>query len=544
MRPRAVVQPCATFVALAGLTAAYISHIMSRSSRSPGLFSFVLLTAIAGCSAVTDDMEADDSDLTESAEADEAAAKLRADTGVDWLVDVDPEHHVPDLAMPLSEPKPWIRSGEKASAAALRFFAKYADIFKTDKADKRLRVVREETDTRGFSHVRFAHVENEIDVEGGFSVHFTKKGAIAFINGTFNPDAAPAADGPPIAENEAATEATRGNGFTALRVAPAIIRPHASRESVLTWAVTVGRRGTAQPTATVYVNAHSGAIVEERSRAKEIDATGEGVRFFPPISDPKAVHKLDVTVADGGELVLRTASDGEIPVVTTTPPLGGSDDEVVRSPPYTSADGRTWDRLAAGAPGAGAAVDAHRHTTQVVRWFHDNFRWHRFGDADGKGIEVIVHNPEEMGAAYSTGMMTCGDGNAASGGDQLPLVSLSIVAHELAHGVTDSTSALEALGQPATLNESTSDIFAILIEHEVLGSTDWTVGADASVSKQAIRDLLHPAKGRKRAADARENDRPCNYPKEMRITCPSCTRATATRRGATSMRAFRTTRSH
>ncbi len=71
--------------------------------------------------------------------------------------------------------------------------------------------------------------------------------------------------------------------------------------------------------------------------------------------------------------------------------------------------------------------------------------------------------------------------------------SLSIVAHEVMHGVTEATANLEYVNQTGALNESYSDIFGVIIanfEKADIKTWDWEVGrVEGAVS---IRDLSHP----------------------------------------------------
>lgn len=73
--------------------------------------------------------------------------------------------------------------------------------------------------------------------------------------------------------------------------------------------------------------------------------------------------------------------------------------------------------------------------------------------------------------------------------------SLSIVAHEVMHGVTEATSNLEFVNQTGALNESYSDIFGIIIanfENPDIATWDWELGGGPGVT--AIRDLSNPGK--------------------------------------------------
>jgi Zn-dependent metalloprotease len=70
--------------------------------------------------------------------------------------------------------------------------------------------------------------------------------------------------------------------------------------------------------------------------------------------------------------------------------------------------------------------------------------------------------------------------------------SLSVVAHELFHGVTGATARLIYLGETGALNESYSDIFGTLVANGArpdIAKWDWQVGCGV-----AIRDMQDPTR--------------------------------------------------
>ena len=72
--------------------------------------------------------------------------------------------------------------------------------------------------------------------------------------------------------------------------------------------------------------------------------------------------------------------------------------------------------------------------------------------------------------------------------------ALSVVAHELFHGVTGATARLIYLGETGALNESYSDIFGTLIANGArpdIAKWDWEVGCGV-----AIRDMQDPTRRR------------------------------------------------
>ena len=119
-----------------------------------------------------------------------------------------------------------------------------------------------------------------------------------------------------------------------------------------------------------------------------------------------------------------------------------------------------------------------------------DFFWEIFGrnsiDDEGLPLNATVHFGEEYNNAFWDGQrMVFGDGDE----DLFNrfTVSLDIIAHELAHGVTEDESQLIYESQSGALNESMSDVLGSLVKQRVLEQTadeaDWLIGADLFTDK-------------------------------------------------------------
>ena len=144
------------------------------------------------------------------------------------------------------------------------------------------------------------------------------------------------------------------------------------------------------------------------------------------------------------------------------------------------ADGTTGDKQA----------DAALRTASTV----DAVLGSRFGrnGVDGKGgsIELVVHAPDKRNAYWdqTERRIELGDGDGVEWGAFSE--SLSVMAHELYHGVIDSEVKLDyEQAEQAALHESFADVFAA----GVTGS--WRIGEDVITpgkAGDAIRDLTAP----------------------------------------------------
>ncbi|WP_328665890.1 M4 family metallopeptidase [Streptomyces sp. NBC_00322] len=109
------------------------------------------------------------------------------------------------------------------------------------------------------------------------------------------------------------------------------------------------------------------------------------------------------------------------------------------------------------------AADVHFGASQAWDYFQEKFGRNGFG-GDGRGPTLYTHYGEGVVNAFAdpqTFTAVFGDGD---GQNVKPLAELDVVAHEMGHLVTLSNNALSEQGEPAALNESTSDIFGAMAE--------------------------------------------------------------------------------
>jgi len=128
--------------------------------------------------------------------------------------------------------------------------------------------------------------------------------------------------------------------------------------------------------------------------------------------------------------------------------------------------------------------------------------WQRFRrdsiDARGLPLDATVHYGRQYDNAFWDGeRMVFGDGD----GEVFNrfTTSVSVIAHELSHGVTQHSANLAYQGQSGALNESVSDVFGALVEqfaagHDTAGAS-WLIGAGLftdQVQGLALRSMKAP----------------------------------------------------
>jgi Zn-dependent metalloprotease len=124
----------------------------------------------------------------------------------------------------------------------------------------------------------------------------------------------------------------------------------------------------------------------------------------------------------------------------------------------------------------------------------------RRNSLNGRGMRLdgYVHFGVKYNNAFWDGrQMVFGDGDGRKFTDFTG--SLSVIAHELAHAVTEFTAGLTYHDQPGALNESMSDVFGSLVEQWSLRQSaetaNWLVGAEIftpGIDADALRSVKAP----------------------------------------------------
>jgi len=119
-------------------------------------------------------------------------------------------------------------------------------------------------------------------------------------------------------------------------------------------------------------------------------------------------------------------------------------------------------------------------------------------DGLGAGLDATVHYGTDYDNAFWDGermVFGDGDGEVFRGFTG----SITVIGHELAHGVIQHTANLEYQGQPGALNESIADVFGALTEQFAEGQSadqaSWLIGAGIfteEVQGTALRSMIEP----------------------------------------------------
>ena len=138
-----------------------------------------------------------------------------------------------------------------------------------------------------------------------------------------------------------------------------------------------------------------------------------------------------------------------------------------------------------------AGIDAHWGAAKVYDYYLGTHNRNSYNNA-GAALNSTVQYRQQSGVRYNNAFwngaqMVYGDGDGTT---FTALVDLDICAHELTHAVTERTAGLVYNREPGALNESVSDIFAVMVDRD-----DWTVGEKSytpGTSGDALRSLSNP----------------------------------------------------
>lgn len=151
-----------------------------------------------------------------------------------------------------------------------------------------------------------------------------------------------------------------------------------------------------------------------------------------------------------------------------------------------------------------AAVSAHVNAARVYDFYNDVLKR---DSVDDKGMELVsvvncTYQPPGTkvwtNAVWYQQRMWYGQVQSPQGSFSSYSRYLDVIAHELTHGVTETTAALKYLNESGALNESFSDICAIIIKNlygaspEDVSAWDWEIGSGLGKNGGPLRDLQDP----------------------------------------------------
>jgi Zn-dependent metalloprotease len=143
-------------------------------------------------------------------------------------------------------------------------------------------------------------------------------------------------------------------------------------------------------------------------------------------------------------------------------------------------------------PWDAVGVSAHANTLEVAKVLRDELERNGI-DGNGHAYDSFVHYSDNNAFWNPTHKVFVYGQNE----NFYYAAGISVVAHEIFHGVTHFTAQLECQGEPGALNESYSDIFGVLFNNrlnEDISHWDWEIGVPEVAGNMGfpIRDLSNP----------------------------------------------------
>lgn len=357
-------------------------------------------------------------------------------------------------------------NGKKA-----KHFAKFYDVVDTT------------TDELGFTHYTLQpKMHGKFINSQQIKVHVNKAGEVVLINGDTDKAVPTPANSVNISEDTAVE-----NAFTAIHTTKAEAKNEGG-EVVKSVDLSVDEKSnqyiyeveliTTYPKIGNYIvtiNAQNGNILAVHDKMERLATTGLGLGVVG------SYKSINISSEGTGYVLSDTTHTGEIATFAYNPSTQTAD--IVSDPDKTF-----------NAANQKAAVDAHYYAGKVYNYYKTVHNRDSYDNA-GSPIPSIVHvntihstNDNLNNAGWAGDKMIYGDGDgttyrATSG-------ALDVVAHEITHGVTESTAKLTYSGQSGALDESISDTFAYFND-----PTDWLIAEDVytpAIPGDGVRDLSNP----------------------------------------------------
>lgn len=345
----------------------------------------------------------------------------------------------------------------------------------TDHANVHFQMLKEESDSLGFTHYRMQQIHNGIPVYGADqTIHLNKQNQIESYFGKFIPKLEQKAlpKKAKISSQQAQKIVEKDLKFQQMIHSPRVklwIYPYQD-QYYLAYEVKVS---TVEPKPGYwhyYIDAISGKVIHKFNAIHQIQGNGKGV-----FGDQKT---FEVTCNDGRQSCFlhdQTRGKG-----IKTHDAQNKENTSSLPGPLISSSTTTFEEP--------AGVDAHKYLETTYDYFKKTFGRNSY---DNKGATIVssVHVGENWNnAAWNGKQILFGDGD----GKTFTTLSaaLDVAAHELTHAITENTAGLQYYNESGALNESISDIFAVMVD-----SDDWLIGEEIYTPNQpgdALRSMKDP----------------------------------------------------
>jgi bacillolysin len=372
------------------------------------------------------------------------------------------------------------------AAAAVGLIDSRPDLFGLTDAQNELRVLRQETDQLGNTHVRLDQTYQGLRVWGCQKiVHFKDISTIYMVAGQTIPT--PDISISPSVTSSAAEQLGLGavsavtGGNDVSTVSELLVFPEKSLGR-LAWLVTVKGVTNHGILWRVFVDAKSGAIIQKYNDIQDDGPTvGSGVDVnsnvrtlqtyligpdYKLIDASRPMYQAPISNMKGVIVTYSNRSNGGAIVVDPNGDDNFNDNTSLK-----------------------AAVSGHFYGAKTYEYYRTSIGRNSI-DNNGMSIVVNVHDPTYVNNAFWDGsQLNLCDGDGTTYRNFAG--SLDVVAHEMTHGVTQYTAGLIYSFQSGALNESFSDFFGAMVD-----SANWLMGEEIRITAPGfLRSLQDPHQG-------------------------------------------------
>ncbi len=419
-----------------------------------------------------------------------ALERLQQDDLGDGLrVHFDPKSGTPSFIRMRIDPaggrRPAARGVDDRLSRARDFLRNRRDLLKLEDPDTELALVRQRPDAQGNLHLRYRQMTGGLPVWGReLLLHLDRDSRVYLLSGRYLPSPKQALAARTVTVDEAFSSALADLGWA--------------------WAERLSAEEVAYPL--------DGGGLRPAWKLRLRSGLDRNWLYFVDAADGRVLHRIAMTQR-AGSVVSATGLDargqnrsfnawfegGGYYMIDPTFPLDDAphDPLNVTKPvgdtyilDARNGDGSQLDfSLGTGAASGwdADAVSAMANTRIVYDYYKSRFG--RDGiDGAQKNFLVAIHFEQDLNNAFWNGSyMVFGDGD-----NQVfsSLAScLDVTAHEMTHGVIETSAALIYENQSGALNESFADIFAVMVDRD-----DWTLGEDCTLAQPGyLRSMRNPA---------------------------------------------------
>lgn len=385
---------------------------------------------------------------------------------------------------------PGYSTSSDKSVDGIRFLNENIELFGLKEPGRELKVISNVSDELSMTHVKFQQYVKDVKIfHGQLIIHFNNDGSIESFNGRYypTPDINVV---PSISETEAINIAKGKLGSYQSTHSSTELNIY-SKNGRLLLVYAVKLPSYSHPNMIIFIDADSGEVIKIDDGIRydgpavgsgiALDGTSKTLNTYQwsghyhmiDASLPMYVAPIDSLkgVIDTYDAQNDTSGNGYKSAIRFVDP---NDDNIFNDS----------ERMKAG-------VSAHDFSRQVYNFYKSRFNRNSIDNA-GMSMTNVAHYGIQLNNAFWNGyFMTYGDGDGVRYSNIAG--SLDVIAHEITHGVTQYTSNLVYELQSGAMNESISDVFAVIAD-----SVDWLLGEDIftpSIPGDGLRSMEDPHNG-------------------------------------------------